>query len=380
MSNMQLKVDIFCQIVDNFGDIGITWRLSKQISKTYGYSVRLWIDDAKAAQNIIPTLNPGLDKQRIEDIDILIWQAKPSEQLPDITLWQAPADIVIEAFACDIPQDYQALMPQHTNCWINLEYLSAEAWVEEFHLQSAIQAFNGLKKTFFFPGFNERTGGLIRNDNLTEDSDKKRCFNDFYQHKADNCLHISLFTYPHAPIHGLLEALASYPQAIVCHTPLTSITTQLSNFFKQAIQANQHYSSGQLTLATYPFLSQADYDALLQRCDLNFVRGEDSLVRAIWAQQCFIWLPYLQSEQTHLTKLEAFLKFYWGDRLEVLQQINRDWADGKVSVERVHALLDGLAEYQLIAKQRAQQQAQQTDLGFRLNQFIQQTIKSSRPA
>jgi len=379
MNKKALKVDIFCQIVDNFGDIGITWRLSKQLSKTELYSVRLWIDDANTAKNIIPQLNPALLSQAIEGIQILHWQATPIEQLPDSSYWNTPAEVVIEAFACNIPQDYQKQMPQHTLCWLNLEYLSAEAWVEEFHLQSSIQALNGLTKIFFFPGFTERTGGLIRDIDLIQDKDKNPCFNEFYRHKDENCLHISLFTYPHAPIKALLQALASYHQPIICHTPLTSISAQLSDFFQQTIQAKQRYTSGQLTLVTYPFLSQTDYDALLSRCDLNIVRGEDSLVRAIWAQQAFVWLPYLQSEQTHLIKLDAFLDSYWGNDLAALQQLNRDWAEGEVIAEQLYAVLDKLDEFRLVAKKRAQQQAQQSDLSYRLNEVIQQKIKTSPP-
>jgi len=63
----------------------------------------------------------------------------------------------------------------------------------------------------------------------------------------------------------------------------------------------------QLSFSYLPLFSQEDFDHLLWACDLNFVRGEDSLVRAIWANKPFVWHIYPQEDQAHATKLEAFL-------------------------------------------------------------------------
>jgi uncharacterized repeat protein (TIGR03837 family) len=57
-------------------------------------------------------------------------------------------------------------------------------------------------------------------------------------------------------------------------------------------------------------LSQVDFDRLLWSCDLNLVRGEDSLVRAIWAGTPFLWQPYVQDDGAHLAKLGAFVDRY----------------------------------------------------------------------
>jgi len=59
-----------------------------------------------------------------------------------------------------------------------------------------------------------------------------------------------------------------------------------------------------------PFLPQDRYDELLWACDVNFVRGEDSFVRAQWAAHPFIWHIYPQKEGAHWIKLEAFLDRY----------------------------------------------------------------------
>jgi hypothetical protein len=59
-----------------------------------------------------------------------------------------------------------------------------------------------------------------------------------------------------------------------------------------------------------PFVSQDDYDRLLWLADLNFVRGEDSFVRAQWAEQPFVWQIYPQADNAHLEKLDAALALY----------------------------------------------------------------------
>jgi uncharacterized repeat protein (TIGR03837 family) len=62
-----------------------------------------------------------------------------------------------------------------------------------------------------------------------------------------------------------------------------------------------------------PFVSQDRYDELLWACDLNFVRGEDSFVRAQWAARPFVWQIYPQDEDAHWIKLTAFLDRYQAD-------------------------------------------------------------------
>ena len=51
---------------------------------------------------------------------------------------------------------------------------------------------------------------------------------------------------------------------------------------------------------------------MIWSCDINFVRGEDSFVRAQWASSPFIWNIYPQSEGAHWKKLDAFLERYTG--------------------------------------------------------------------
>ena len=145
--------DIFCRIVDNFGDIGVCWRLAKQLHAEHGLDIRLWVDDLSAAQKIIPQLDVYLNQQVIDEITILKWHAEAD--------FLTAADVVIEAFACELPAVYIKAMAQKKSKWVNLEYLSAESWVADFHAKPSPQA-NGLIRYFYFPGFNENTGGLAQ--------------------------------------------------------------------------------------------------------------------------------------------------------------------------------------------------------------------------
>ena len=64
---------------------------------------------------------------------------------------------------------------------------------------------------------------------------------------------------------------------------------------------------GGLRAHLLPHLTQVNFDHLLWAADLNFVRGEDSFVRAQWAGAPFVWQIYPQADGAHEAKLEAFL-------------------------------------------------------------------------
>lgn len=122
--------DLFCRVIDNYGDIGFCWRLSRQLTTEYGLAVRLWVDDLASLQRICPSVDPHQTFQQRCGVQINHW----TDPFPDII----PADVVIEAYGCELPEKYiQAMLPSHSRSrqpvWINLEYLSAESWVEEYH-------------------------------------------------------------------------------------------------------------------------------------------------------------------------------------------------------------------------------------------------------
>ena len=157
---MQRRWDIFCTVIDNFGDIGICWRLARQLTQDHHQVVRLWVDDLISFSCIAPDVNPEIQQQVVLGVDIRHWQC--------VFVEVEPAEVVIEAFACELPDAYVATLLQAKKqpVWINLEYLSAELWVAQYHGLPSPHPRIPLIKTFFFPGFVQGTGGLIREKNL----------------------------------------------------------------------------------------------------------------------------------------------------------------------------------------------------------------------
>src|SRR5512146_2914773 len=122
-----ISCDIFCTVVDNYGDIGVCWRLARQLAGEHGFAVRLWVDDLASFQRLCAEVDPALASQRCRGVDIHHWPVT----FPEVE----PAQLVIEAFACELPERYVLAMADLTDkpVWLNLEYLSAEGWVEGCH-------------------------------------------------------------------------------------------------------------------------------------------------------------------------------------------------------------------------------------------------------
>lgn len=372
--------DIFCKVVDNFGDIGVSWRLARQLQAEHDLEIRLWIDDLAAAQKIIPSLNSAKNSQVCDEITILKLSAEAD--------YSQAAEVAIEAFACELPPAYLAAMVRQQSKWVNLEYLSAETWVDDFHAKPSPQDFlnlnNGLVRYFYFPGFTNNSGGLIRESKIIEQNqlfaDNKQLQNNFWQAlQVTNfaALKISLFCYPHAPIAQLLNVLSKSDQLINCYVPASSILPQIAEFFgKKTLKVGDNLQHKNLQLQVLPFLSQANYDKLLCTCDLNFVRGEDSWIRAIWAGKPFIWQPYFQDESTHIKKLDAFLLRFYGNlsttnivAYVINSEIYQIWSSGRLTLNSVNRYLSHLPAIQKHTLEKRNQLLLQPDLATKLIAF-----------
>ena len=293
MSLMQRNWDIFCRVIDNFGDIGVCWRLARQLVCEHGLAVRLWVDQPPTLAIMCPALQLPLVAQNIDGVEIRYW---PTD-FPEVSV----ADVVIEAFACALPERYISAMAvvEHPATWINLEYLTAESWADSCHGLASPHPRYRLTKQFFFPSFTDSARGLLREHDLIQARDRFQA-----QLPPRDGLEISLFCYQSAPVGALIALLAQSPTPIRCFVPpgqpLAAVTAHLVG--------RGPWQLGLLEITPIPFLPAAEFDQLLWRCDLNFVRGEDSLVRAIWAGQPMIWQIYEQADETHLVKLQAFLE------------------------------------------------------------------------
>jgi uncharacterized repeat protein (TIGR03837 family) len=307
--------DIFCRVVDNYGDIGVCWRLARQLAAEHEVGVRLWIDNLESFARLCPALNVTLDTQRASGVTVCRWR----DPFPDAV----PGDIVVEAFGCEIPAGFKTTMAARSRApaWINLEYLSAEAWVTESHALPSPQAT--LTKYFFFPGFVAGTGGLLRERGLMAQREKfqqdRNAQAEFWHSlgltppESDE-LRVSLFCYDNPALSDLLRQWAESSMRVTCLVPEGVVTAMLEKLFSlETVEVNQTYTVRNLTVRVIPFLDQERYDRLLWACDINFVRGEDSFVRAQWAARPFVWHVYPQSENAHRVKLDAFVDLFCAD-------------------------------------------------------------------
>ncbi|MFT5535129.1 MAG: putative repeat protein (TIGR03837 family) [Burkholderiaceae bacterium] len=307
---------LFCKVVDNFGDIGICWRLARQLHQEHGITLTLWVDDLASFRRLCPSVRVDLSVQQVDGVTVQHWQDQEGVFLPD-----EMADIVIEFFGCELPPGYIAAMAQCSPrpVWLNLEGLSAEAWVEGCHTLPSPHPRLPLTKHFFFPGFTAQTGGLLHEAGLQKRrlqfQNDPQCSADFLATLGVTSMEmaafkVSLFCYPHAPVAALFEAWQQHGSAITCLVPDGVAVAAVASFLGEPAVAGAVRTQGALTVRVVAFVAQPDYDKLLWACDLNIVRGEDSFVRAQWAGKAFIWHIYPQDENLHHVKLRAFLQRY----------------------------------------------------------------------
>jgi uncharacterized repeat protein (TIGR03837 family) len=246
-------------------------------------------------------------EQTVYGVEVRRWQGELAEAVP--------GDVVVETFGCRLPDAFEAAMARRDprSAWVNLEHLSAEAWVADYHGLPSPHPRLPLTKYFFFPGFSERTGGLLREAGLERE---RQAFaaspveRDRFLRRlgvplpnADTLL-VSLFCYENPALPSLLDAWANGSRPVLCLAPREGEGRRETG---NRSACPSPVRSGRLDLRIVPFLRQADYDRLLWCCDLNLVRGEDSFVRAQWAARPMLWQAYAQEENAHHLKLAAFL-------------------------------------------------------------------------
>ncbi|MDZ7862905.1 elongation factor P maturation arginine rhamnosyltransferase EarP [Acidovorax sp.] len=312
-----LQWDVFCQVIDNYGDIGVCWRLASQLAAR-GQRVRLWVDDASALAWMAPVGCPG--------VELRPWGG----EVP--AAHEAAPDVVVEAFGCEIPEPFLAWAVQHAPArqpvWINLEYLSAEPYVERNHrLPSLIMSgpARGWTRWFFYPGFTPATGGLLREPGLLDQRPPgfAAAWRAGQPAAATNPERwMSLFCYEPAALPALL-AQALQPGAVP--TRLLVTPGRATQAVRSAL-ATLPAEHGPLQLQFLAPTDQPGFDDLLWASDFNAVRGEDSLVRALWAGRALVWHIYPQDDGAHHAKLAAFL----------------DWLQAPASLRGFHAAWNGI--------------------------------------
>lgn len=362
-----LRWDIFCRVIDNLGDAGVCWRLAADLASR-SEKVRIYIDRPEVLTNLIGNAVVAAD------VSILPWPTKQQ----NFTANDIP-DVVIEAFACDPPDEYIQAMSQVKQpiAWINLEYLSAETWVESHHGAPSVNPRYALTKYFYFPGFTPATGGLIRETALTARLQKNAITHDHQEHYS---LRLFLFSYQQPAIDEWLETLVANGTTELCIAPCPA-RSQIEQWAATCTEPKG------LTLKALPFVAQHEFDLLLETFDVLFVRGEDSFVRAQWAAKPLVWHIYPQDESFHFVKLKAFYDRYLNQGVLTEAQRSVYWRfilawnnapkNGRTEtlaelwpqfVEIYPALLENACLWR-------QQLLAQPDLGSQLRDFVRHLVK-----
>ena len=377
--------DLFCTVVDNFGDLGIAWRLGRQLAAEHDVRVRLWIDALPPFARLRPQLDPTLDRQTLDGIEVRLWR----DPLPEVE----PGDIVVALLGCRLPEDWLVRMAARSPqpVWLNLEHLSAEDWVEGVHGLPSPHPRLPLTQHFFMPGFTPKTGGLLREGDLLARRDRFQNDPDergrFWQRlgiaeEHPQELRVSLFGYENRALPELLAAWATGDRPMRVLLPEGKLLPQVSSWFGATLHKGMVRSRGHLALHVLPMLDPDDYDRLLWGCDLNFVRSEDSFVRAQWAGRPMIWQPYRQEEQAHSAKLEAFLSRYLleglapEDRSAALQ-LCRGWNAEEGVAAAWPGFLARIAPISAHAQNWSAHLADQIDLAENLMLFCRPWLKSA---
>lgn len=375
--------DIFCKVVDNYGDIGVCWRLARQLTGEHRLRVRLWLDDLASFRRFNAAIDPLRDEQECDGVVVRRWNVPfPRTE---------PAQVVVETFGCDVPAEYVLAMARRVPApvWINLEYLSAEDWVAGCHRLPSPHPRLPLQRHFFFPGFAAGTGGLLREKGLFESMQAFRwqpkqamALWDSLRIPAPSAdvLTVTLFCYENPALHALLSAWASAGAAVRCLAFEGVAALDAQRWFVSGEQIGvREWRRGSLEFHVLPFVAPPQYDRLLWAADVNFVRGEDSFVRAQWAAKPFVWHIYPQKENAHWVKLNAFIDRYVeklpGAAAQALRGFWRAWVAGRGADAAWPAFLAQRKVLERHAANWANEVAQHGDLASNLVRFASELLK-----
>ena len=305
-----MEITVLCKVVDNFGDIGVVFRLCRALSELKkNLEIRLVVSNLDSFAKISKGIDSTKTFQEFRGWKVFDWN---DNALCKKEFSKNPPEFILECFQCGRPEWLEELLfsPQfNLNVQIvNVEYLTAESWADDFHLLKSGTRSAKIKKINFMPGFTKKTGGLILDKNfmrclsekkfalnlVKQNLDKKILSKDF-----SDSFKILIFSYPKN-----FDFLAS---AIKEFSFLKKIIVFVASG-AGADSAKISLKKFKVDFVCLPFMQQEVWDAFLSLMDFSFVRGEDSFSRCCLLGNPFIWNIYPQEEEFHIVKLNAFLQ------------------------------------------------------------------------
>lgn len=319
-----MTIDILCKVVDNYGDIGVVYRLARAVSAVDPSArLRLVVDGLSSFAHVCREVDPASTVQRVRGWTVYRWDEPDlaAAAIRDADYSADPPLAVIEAFACGRPAWLEGLLFADSAgaepLIVNLEYLSAEPYADELHRAMSLTRSPRVRKRMFMPGFTAQTGGLSLDPPFVESLElrgdpeafatARRGFLKAYAGDLEGAIQpssegtwVTLFSYPR-DYARIIESLAGAASA-------STLTVFAAAGFSQAcVEAAWDRAGRPFALVSLPFLSQEAWDRLVALSDTSIVRGEDSLSRAALSGAPFLWHAYPQADRHHLVKVRALL-------------------------------------------------------------------------
>lgn len=304
----EIDITILCKVVDNFGDIGTVYRLARALEEVCAdkndfpaLRLRIVTDNLKSFGALMPEVSCEKKLQTVKNWEIYDWNA---DSICLDAFKNHPPHIVLECFQCGRPDWLERLLfdiklPETVHI-IMLDYLTAEDYAETFHRLDSLTRSARVTKINFMPGFTDKTGGLILDNNFMQASEECKTEKKTNPLFGKSCFNVLFFSYP-ADWRPAVKALADFKRGKL--RVLAAQGAGLESFIKSYNECGKPFDCRILD-----FLPQIEWDSLLCRADLLFIRGEDSLSRACLAGIPFVWNAYPQSEDYHLVKVRALLE------------------------------------------------------------------------
>lgn len=294
-----MNIAVLCKVVDNFGDIGVVWRLCCQLSnqikkENFTSKINLIVDDLVSFNKICNSVDSNKSFQIVENINIFNWN---DEKLCYDEFSKNDGEnlsVILEVFQCGRPSWMEKILFEEklnrTVQIIMIDYLTAEKYAEDFHCLQSLTRSSKVQKVNFMPGFTNKTGGLII------DSEWEH-FCDYKNNKTLLC-----FTYDRN-----WDALANACKKSNYIEKVLIAPGKGFNSLKKSFYSNLIKDSN-LKIEELSFMNQNEWDKMLKNCGVLFIRGEESMSRACLSGIPFVWHAYPQSDEYQLIKVRALLE------------------------------------------------------------------------
>ena len=329
-----MDIDILCKVVDNYGDIGVAYRLARSLSELpEPPRLRLVVDDLASFAALCPAVDPFSHRQLVHGWEVFCWDGPGAAAASGAFRARRPR-VVIECFACGRPEWLEDILFDDSGegCLIvDLEHLTAEGWAGDFHRMPSLTRSPLVRKAMFLPGFGPETGGLILDGSFVRARERAASEDG----RAD--LRRELLEKLECGAAGLQSAAGARPSAAVgsfwmavfgYERDYSRVVADMAAFHggtvgplrKPLLALVAAGKSQECFLRAWesalrpfpafrlPFLAQETWDELLLACDFSIVRGEDSWSRAALCGRPFLWQAYPQEGRQQMVKVRAFLE------------------------------------------------------------------------